>query len=121
MRHIAGLSLLILILVTMTPGLAAGSPDPAPDLTLYPLLYQRGNVAIQLESSAQIALVGDVSMARGVARVIADQGDYNYPLAQVAPLLHTADLAVGNYEGVIAPDGVGTARTGGYRLRADPR
>ena len=53
--------------------------------------------------------VGDVMLGRDVARQPA-------PLADVAPWLRTADLAVGNLECVIGNEGV--ARPGPYRLRA---
>jgi poly-gamma-glutamate synthesis protein (capsule biosynthesis protein) len=44
----------------------------------------------------------------------------DFPLSRVALWLRAADLAVGNYEGVIAADGVGAQQSGGYRLRATP-
>ena len=93
----------------------------APAVDLYPLLYQRSAAPADISQAAQIVMVGDVSMARGTAQVIAKRGsDFDYPLHEVSDWLRAADLAVGNQEGVIAPESIGPARTGGYRLRADP-
>jgi poly-gamma-glutamate synthesis protein (capsule biosynthesis protein) len=99
----------------------AAQPDLA-DLALYPVLFRRpdaprnpGNAG----DAAQVLVVGDVSLARGVAQAADRQGP-DYPLASAAPRLQAADLAVGNYEGVIAAEGVGQERSGGYRLRAQP-
>lgn len=90
-----------------------------PDLSRYPVIFQRSGAAST--AVAQVLMVGDVSMARGTAQTIADQGgDFDYPLSDVADWLHAADLAVGNQEGVIAPKGTGTERPMGYRLRAEP-
>lgn len=98
---------------------AQGSALP-PDLDLYPVLYRRPDAALADSTNAvQVVLVGDVSLARGVADVTAQRGS-DYPLAAVAPWLQTADLAVGNYEGVIAAETVGARRPGPLRLRAEP-
>ncbi len=95
-----------------------------PDLALYPLIYQRPGIVTDAaadSAAVQVVMVGDISMARGTAKAIADHGsDFDYPLREVAGWLHAADLAVGNQEGVIAADGVGVKRPFGYRLRADP-
>ncbi len=61
--------------------------------------------------TATLLFVGDVLPARGVTLE-------NAPLADVAPWLAEADLAIGNLEGTIAL--TGTARPGPYRFRAEP-
>jgi poly-gamma-glutamate capsule biosynthesis protein CapA/YwtB (metallophosphatase superfamily) len=92
--------------------------DSPPDLKHYPLLYQRADPT-SANDVAQIMMVGDVSLARGVATASATYGS-DYPLGAVSPWLQAADLAVGNYEGVIAADGIGNPQPGPYRLRAQP-
>ncbi len=121
--HLFRKSLMIFLLLLMVL-LSSGKPGRAAEsFDLYPLLFRRpdGQVTQAQTSQAQIMIVGDVSMARGVADTIAaHQGDSDYPLNAVRDRLHSIDLVAGNYEGVIAPDAVGTQRVGGYRLRADP-
>lgn len=51
-----------------------------------------------------VAAVGDMSFGRSVGKLIAQQGGAA-PLANVAPLLASADIAVGNLEGTIATGG----------------
>lgn len=102
-------------------GTPAVTPASGPDLTKYPVLFQRPGT-VDTSSAVQLVVVGDNSMARGTAASIAGHGgDYNYPLSGVSDWLHAADLAVGNQEGVISLPGVGVERPQGYRLRADPK
>ncbi len=114
-------TLLMSMLTSLLPSIRLRrAATTAPDLSKYPLIFQRPNAVVD-DSAAQILAVGDVSMARGTAAAIASQGDdFDWPLSDVSDWLHAADLAVGNQEGVIAAKGVGIERPMGYRLRADP-
>src|SRR4051812_38092223 len=87
---------LVLVVLSMpgSPGRAEGS---APDLSLYPLLFKRADMPTSTADAAQIIMVGDTSMARGVEDATKQYG-VDYPFSQVAPWLQAADMAVGNYE-----------------------
>lgn len=52
------------------------------------------------EPQVTVAVVGDVMLGREVARVCGQRGT-GYPLAEVAPILRSADLAFGNLECVL--------------------
>jgi hypothetical protein len=68
---------------------------PVPDLSAYPWLYLRAGWPLtDDEVVVELVMVGDVMLGRGVT------GQPN-PLAEVAPWLRSADLALGNLEGVI--------------------
>jgi hypothetical protein len=96
----------------------AGSPTadavppgaPLPPWGDYPWLYRREGVP-SLDAVVEVLLVGDVMLGRGVAA----EAD---PLGDVA-WLQTADLAIANFEGVIAAPGAGLAPPG-YDLRMPP-
>jgi poly-gamma-glutamate capsule biosynthesis protein CapA/YwtB (metallophosphatase superfamily) len=88
----------------------------ATELQFYPLIYQR---AAKSGETAEIIIVGDVSFARGVEEATARYG-MDFSLEKVSGWLKAADLAVGNYEGVLAAENIGTQQKGGYRLRAKP-
>ncbi|MDT8305115.1 MAG: CapA family protein [Anaerolineae bacterium] len=114
--------LLGLVLVTIAAGAGlqgvmegAGSM-PAPDLGGYPWFYLRvGRPLAADERLVELVAVGDVMPGRGVAAIEA-------PLAQVAPWLSAADLALGNLEAVLvaaAPDAVSPAQEP-YLLWAQP-
>ncbi len=98
---------------------SARAQQSGPDLSLYPLLYQRADAPVNPGDPIRVLMVGDTSMARGI-ETVTDVYGMDYPLSEVSPWLHAADLTVGNYEGVIAADGVGKMRVPGYRLRAAP-
>jgi len=110
--------IIMLILLAALPAHAQESLA-RPDLALYPTLFKRDNPPASTDDSAQIIMVGDTSLARGVEEATTKYG-MDYPLAQVSPWLQAADMAVGNYEGVIAADGVGKERLQGYRMRTQP-
>lgn len=114
-----GIITLFLIIAILPPASSARADTAAPDLSLYPTLFKRADAPTAAADAAQILMVGDTSFARGVEEATNQYG-MDYPLNQVSPWLQAADLAVGNYEGVIAPDGVGKMRYVGYRLRAQP-
>jgi hypothetical protein len=101
------------------PSLPVQAQGSMPDLSAYPLLFRRAGAPADSGNVAQVIMVGDTSLARGVETVTSKYGMI-YPLQKVSPWLKAADLAVGNYEGVIASDGVGQKRADGYRLRAQP-
>jgi poly-gamma-glutamate capsule biosynthesis protein CapA/YwtB (metallophosphatase superfamily) len=101
------------------PVFAVQAQGSTPDFSAYPLLFRRAGALADSGDVAQVIMVGDTSLARGVETVTSKYG-MNYPLGKVSPWLKAADLAVGNYEGVIASDGIGQQRTDGYRLRAQP-
>jgi poly-gamma-glutamate synthesis protein (capsule biosynthesis protein) len=115
------LALMILLLLVVSQ-ISIAHPTQAanaPDLSQYPLFFKRsGALAAPV---AQIVMVGDTSMARGVDSYIRQQGgNYDAPLKDVQGWLHTADFVSGNSEGVIAADGVGKVRFGDKRLRSQP-
>jgi hypothetical protein len=117
--------LVVLMLTSLIPtrmGMAhipSSFLEGVPNVALYPLLYKRDTAPSG--SAVQLVMVGDVSMARGVSDgIVRHGGNYDYPLGGVAAWLRSADLAVANYEGVIAADSIGAERPKGYRLRALP-
>lgn len=88
---LGGLLALLLVAAWKPPEREA----PLPDLSAYPWLYLRaGRPLTDAEPLVELVIVGDVMLGRGVA------GQPN-PLAEVAPWLRDADLALGNLEGVI--------------------
>jgi capsule synthesis protein PGA_cap len=111
--------LLSIASIALPSSLAVRAQQPGPDLSLYPLLFQRADAPADLVDPIQVVMVGDTSMARGVETATEAYG-MDFPLSKVSPWLRAADLSVGNYEGVIAADGVGKVRVPGYRLRAKP-
>ncbi|MEP7289260.1 MAG: CapA family protein [Chloroflexota bacterium] len=111
--------IMIQIILPTSSVRATDQNESQPDLRLYPVLYSRDNAAIDSASLTQIIMVGDTSLARGVAKVTDQQGR-DYPFAEVGAWLRAADLAVGNYEGVIANVGEGRERHSGYVLTTTP-
>jgi poly-gamma-glutamate capsule biosynthesis protein CapA/YwtB (metallophosphatase superfamily) len=112
---------LVIALALLVP-LAAGpvrADGPKLNLADYPVLYARQDAPANPENPIQIIVVGDTSLARGVQDATTQNG-MDYPFDAVSPWLQAADLAVGNYEGVITAEDIGFKRTHGYRLRADP-
>ncbi len=76
-----------------------GSQQAEPDFSAYPWIYQRaGWQAGDDHAGVSVVVVGDVMLGRGLA----GQGA---ALADVAPWLRQADLALGNLEAVLAPAG----------------
>ena len=65
-----------------------------------------------------LAAVGDVTPAEGVADSLASRG-IAYPWRSVAHVLHAADIATGNLEGVISDAGVPVANKE-FHLRGGP-
>ncbi len=124
-QHAAPLQRILTLVVLITCQLLIMLPthaqeaSPRPDLSLYPTLFNRDNQPANTDDAAQIIMVGDTSFARGVEDATNKYG-MDYPLTQASPWLHAADMAVGNYEGVIAADGVGKERFQGYRMRTKP-
>lgn len=110
---------------TVTPGALSTTPAVTPtpaaaDLSGYPWLYLRDGRPLEPgEGAVEVILVGDVMLGRGVA------GESD-PLGLAAPWLRSADLALGNFEGAISPDGLPTpdpaaeSPTGPYLLVAPP-
>jgi len=83
--------------VASEPTRAATAPDvqPAPARPPRPEATQ----ALGGGTSITLALVGDIMLARNVARDLESRGlDFTYPFAVVAPLLQTADIAFANLE-----------------------
>lgn len=106
------LSLLLLGLLLSRAGRDAELPAAPPDLSAYPWLYLREGVPPAPGEGATLLAVGDVMLGRGVL----DEPD---PLADVAAWLQTADLVLGNFEGVI-PDLDASPAPPGYDLRMPP-
>lgn len=116
-RVCRGAVLLVLIAAVALTGYPVRGQGDAPDLEQMPVLFRRE--APPTGTPVSILMVGDVSFARNVQRLTDERG-IDHPLSLVAPWLRAADLTVGNYEGVIAADGVGERRYGRWRLRARP-
>ncbi|MGC8825930.1 MAG: CapA family protein [Anaerolineae bacterium] len=93
--QIAGIGLLVWMIIT-APAVLAETPGS--------------------DEEVRLAFVGDVMVGRHVGEIIARQG-MSYPFVQVAPILHSADLAFGNME---SPLTTAPRIAGGYDLRADP-
>jgi poly-gamma-glutamate capsule biosynthesis protein CapA/YwtB (metallophosphatase superfamily) len=120
LRTLITVALLVyLVFPVFSPLSATLAQQPGPDLSLYPLLFKRANAPADPVDPIQVVMVGDTSLARGVEMATDLQG-MDYPLREVSPWLQAADLAVGNYEGVIAAEGVGKMRVPGYRMRTNP-
>ncbi len=117
-RRVFGVLILTAVLFLNHPD-PLRAEAPMPDLTRYPVLYARAEDPGAPDGIVQIIMVGDTSLARGVENMTGTY-DMDYPLSAVSPWLKSADLAVGNYEGVIATDDVGIERPLGYRLHAQP-
>ena len=79
------------------PGVAIASPSP--DLSTYPWVFLRNGIPLAAsETAAEVTLVGDVNLGRGV---IAESD----PLGAVAPWLISSDMTIGNLECAIQPPG----------------
>jgi poly-gamma-glutamate capsule biosynthesis protein CapA/YwtB (metallophosphatase superfamily) len=93
---------LFLALLSVVIGITAQTARPKqdfPDLSVYPWLYLRDSEPLTAgENVVELVAVGDVMLGRGVT-------DEPRPLAAVTPWLCAADLALGNLECVIAPEG----------------
>jgi poly-gamma-glutamate synthesis protein (capsule biosynthesis protein) len=113
------LTILVTLAIVASTVLPASAQGSGPDLSQYPILFKRADAPSQPKDAVSLIMVGDTSMARGVESVT-NQNGLDYPLEKVGPWLQAADLAIGNYEGVIAAEGVGHMRALGYRLRAKP-
>ena len=103
------LSLLLLGLIISRAGREAEPVGAPHDLSGYPWLYLREGVPPVAGEGATLLAVGDVMLGRGVL----DEPD---PLADVSAWLRTADLVLGNFEGVIA-DLDSSSLPPGYDLR----
>jgi poly-gamma-glutamate synthesis protein (capsule biosynthesis protein) len=71
-----------------------------------------------LVRSIVLAAVGDITPGEGVADSLASRG-IAYPWSSVAPVLHAADIATGNLEGVISDAGAPVAHKE-FHLRGGP-
>ena len=61
----------------------------------------------QYERPATLFFVGDIMLGRDVENYLKREGA-QYPFLGVAPLIRGADIAVGNFEGVVTPEHVQT-------------
>jgi len=84
---------LILLLLLPSPRALAQGEDISPWLYL-----RRGQPLAEGEDVVQLLAVGDIMLGRSVSA-------NSLTLARVAPLIQQADLALGNFEGVLAPPG----------------
>jgi hypothetical protein len=92
-------TVLCILCLAAIGGCAAPAPAPAPDLDGYPWVYLRDGRALTAdESLVSLIAVGDALLGRGVAETPA-------PLADVSAWLGSADLTLGNLEGVLVADG----------------
>jgi hypothetical protein len=110
-----GLSLILLGLILSVTASPAANREPAaapPDLSAYPWLYLREGMPPTPGEGATLLAVGDVMLGRGV---LAEPD----PFADVTAWLQTADLVLGNFEGVIA-DLDSSSPPPGYDLRMPP-
>jgi hypothetical protein len=103
------LSFILVGLIISQADMETEPPVAPPDLSGYPWLYLREGTPPALGEGATLLAVGDVMLGRGV-RAEPD------PFAGVAGWLHTADLILGNFEGVIADLDSGSPPPG-YDLR----
>ncbi len=96
---LAACVLLLAVLANLVILTRSAAYDNLPLLKPYPWFYLRdGKLPSADEQLAEVLAVGDVMLGRGVA-------DEVRPLAEVAPWLRRADLALGNLECVMgAPD-----------------
>jgi len=94
-KCLAGLALLAcLALQAASQPLPSSPPEPA-----YPWLYLRDERAVEPgEAVVEVLAVGDLMLGRGVEVA-------GVSLTKVAPRLAAADLALGNLECALAPDG----------------
>ena len=93
------LPLLVLLAWQTRPAKSGADSNAAPDLSAYPWVYLRdGRSLTPSETTVELIAVGDIMLGRAVAGV-------DDPLAEVAPWLHAADLALGNLESVIVAEG----------------
>lgn len=71
------------------------------------------------DQQATLLFVGDIMLSRGIGQIMAKKDDWKYPFLQIADLLKSADITVGNLESPISERGT---RMGSiYSFRADPR
>lgn len=98
-----------------SPKATSSRPSPTPVSSAKPPVTRPPSA----EGTVSIAAVGDMLFGRSTAELIAKQGGAA-PLADVAPLLAGADIAIGNLEGAISTAGV-EAKWKDVRLRGDPR
>ena len=100
-RPVTATRLLLAALATMLVAWQIASPD----LSAYPWAYLRGGRPVGPdEALVEVVIVGDVMLGRGVS--VADD-----PLADVAPWLRAADLALCNLEGVVTSSAAGAVST----------
>ncbi|MFO7537542.1 MAG: CapA family protein [Chloroflexota bacterium] len=109
------MSLALLSLLLSRAGRDAELPAAPPDLSVYPWLYLREGTPPAAGEGATLLAVGDVMLGRDV---LAEPD----PLADVSAWLATADLVLGNFEGVIADVAIADASPTppGYDLRMPP-
>ena len=81
--------------------------------------YVAGWWGAPLDQSVELLFVGDIMLSRGVGRIMAEKGDWEYPFAEIKSTLAEADLLIGNLEGPIGDSGVKVGSI--YSFRADPR
>ncbi len=106
------LSLLLLGLIMSRADTEVEPVNAPPDLSGYPWLYLREDTPPAPGAGATLLAVGDVMLGRGV---LAEPD----PFADVTGWLQTADLVLGNFEGVIA-DLESSLPPPGYDLRMPP-
>jgi poly-gamma-glutamate synthesis protein (capsule biosynthesis protein) len=96
-------TLFVILVLVLLAGIVAiwevRAVYPIDDLAVYPWLYLRGGQPLgEEEVAVELVAVGDLMLGRSVA----DEPD---PLGAVTPWLRAADIAIGNFEGAIAPQG----------------
>ena len=77
------------------------------------LVYQPADQPIKL------VFVGDIMLSRTIGKIMAAKNDWTYPFLQIADVLRSADLTIGNLEGPISNKGTKLGSI--YSFRADPR
>ena len=92
------------------------TPVPAAEMPLAVATRAPLPAVARAPGSAQLLFVGDVMLGRGIRPVRAQHGN-GYPLAQVAPIIHGADLSFANLE---SPLTVLAYFRGGFNLHAEP-
>lgn len=77
------------------------------------------NLLDKENSEINLLFVGDIMLSRTIGDIMARKNDWKYPFLEMADLLRSADLTIGNLEGPISSRGVNQGSI--YSFRANPK